>query len=90
MGVSTPEDLTKYGLACFGHLGAAGAHSYHEVMTVVALAGGQYTPGDYKIALTMIPEADRKRLMADPRFAEHLGGGAPASASAAAPGKKNT
>jgi hypothetical protein len=73
MGVSDSGDLTKYGLACFAHLGSAGAHSFHEVMSVVALAGGQYTPGDYKGALAMVPDSEKARLLADPRFGPILG-----------------
>jgi hypothetical protein len=78
------DQLTQYGLACFAALGSAGAHSFHEIMTVVALAGGQYTPGDYTVALSMISPADKERLMKDPRFAQYLGG-APAARGPAGP-----
>jgi hypothetical protein len=77
MGVADKTELTQYGLACFGALGSAGAHSFHEVMTVVQQAGGNYTPGDYSVALSMIPDADKQRLMADPKFARILQPGAP-------------
>jgi hypothetical protein len=77
MGLSDPMELTQYGLGCFAQLGSAGAHSFHEVMSVVTLAGGSYTPGDYSSALTMVSPADKERLLADPRFSEYLGGSVP-------------
>jgi hypothetical protein len=58
------------------------------VMTVVQLAGGNYTPGDYTVALGMLPDSDKKRLMEDPKFGPILqpgGGGAPPAAAPAAP-----
>jgi hypothetical protein len=88
MGIAGPA-LTQYGLACFAHLGSAGAHSFHEIMSVVALAGGTYVPGDYTIALTMISPEDKQRLMNDARFGRYLGG-APAAAQPPQPQAQGT
>ncbi len=90
MGVSGPDELTQYGLACFAQLGGAGAHSFHEVMSVLALAGGNYTPGDYTVALSMIPPADAARLKEDPRFGRYLGGASKTPVAQATPPAAST
>jgi len=47
MGVSTDEEKMQYALAVMGGLGAAGAHSFHEIMTMAKAIGVQYNPGSY-------------------------------------------
>ena len=47
MGASSPQERLEYALACQGVLGAAGAHTFHEIMTVAQTIGVPYTPGSY-------------------------------------------
>jgi hypothetical protein len=48
LGLGAGEPLLEYGVACLGTLAGMGAHSFHEVLTVVRAAGGTYTDGDYR------------------------------------------
>ena len=48
LGVTSGEPLKEYGLACQGMLGAAGAHSFHEIQTVLAAVGQPYQEGNYR------------------------------------------
>lgn len=46
-GAASPEERMQYALACQGVLGAAGAHTFHEIMTIAATIGVPYHPGNY-------------------------------------------
>ena len=94
LGVGEARELTQYGLACFAQLGGAGAHSFHEVMSVVALAGGNYSPGDYTGALTIDPgggrgaAAGRPALRPLPRRRAHAERAGDSGADQAADGRR--
>lgn len=68
-GVNDPKQRFLYALACVGHLGSIGAHSFHEIMTSCAQAGVPYTPGDYRSILPALPgDHPAKLLFEDARF----------------------
>ena len=46
-GAASPEERMQYALATQGVLGAAGAHTFHEIMTIAATVGVPYNPGNY-------------------------------------------
>jgi hypothetical protein len=41
------DALMQYALAVLGYISGAGAHSFHEIMLVLRVAGVNYTPGSY-------------------------------------------
>jgi hypothetical protein len=51
MGSLSGEEAKQYALACVAYLELGGNHSFHEIMTVAALAGVPYTPGEYEPSL---------------------------------------
>jgi hypothetical protein len=62
----TPEQLQVYSMALVGSIVGGGHHTFHEIMTVGALVGIPYVPGDY---LSAIPRA----LWLDEGFRELVG-----------------
>jgi hypothetical protein len=58
-GASTAQERMEYALACQGVLGAAGAHTFHEIMTIAATIGVPYNPGNYD---GVYPESFRGRV----------------------------
>jgi len=61
MGVRSENETFKYTMAVLGHLGAAGAHSFHEIMSAAAKAGIRYRQGDYTSLLQYdVPETVRE------------------------------
>ncbi|MCW5803799.1 MAG: hypothetical protein KIT31_15580, partial [Deltaproteobacteria bacterium] len=74
-GVKSKEGKMQYGLAVLGFLGAAGAHSFHEILTVVGAAGGQYVEGDYRGVYPAAFEATADFAKLRAKYPELLGGG---------------
>ena len=61
MGVRSENETFKYTMAVLGHLGAAGAHSFHEIMSAAAKAGIRYRQGDYTSLLQYdVPDTVRE------------------------------
>ena len=78
-GVSGSQQRFLYALACLGHLGSIGAHSFHEIMTSAKQANVAYHPGNYRSILPAIPAGHpAAALFADSRFAGVPGIGADA------------
>ena len=50
-GELNTEQATEYAWACFVFLAAGGNHSFHEVMSIAALAGVPYQTGNYVSAI---------------------------------------
>ncbi|MEZ4367580.1 MAG: DUF4157 domain-containing protein [Kofleriaceae bacterium] len=75
----TGAALHRYCLAVLGFLGSAGAHSFHEIMTVCRAAGVAYTPGDYRgvYPAELEQTADFAALRA--AYPDFFGGAAPSS-----------
>jgi hypothetical protein len=46
-GAASAEERMQYAVACQGVLGAAGAHTFHEIMTIAQTIGVPYNPGNY-------------------------------------------
>jgi phage-related protein len=66
----TGDKLREYTLGVTGHLGVAGAHSFHEIMSVAEFAGLGYTPGNYRGILSWSGTPQRaKDLFLKPQYA---------------------
>jgi hypothetical protein len=72
--VKTKEGKMQYGLAVLGFLGAAGAHSFHEILTVVGAAGGHYEEGNYRGVYPAAFEATAEFAHLRAQYPELLGG----------------
>ena len=46
-GAASPQERLEYALAVQGVLSTAGAHTFHEIMTIAATIGVPYQPGSY-------------------------------------------
>jgi hypothetical protein len=67
----TGDKLREYTLGVTGHLGVAGAHSFHEIMSVAEFAGLGYTPGNYRGILDWSGTPDgAKKLFALDKYAD--------------------
>ncbi|HZS37239.1 MAG TPA: DUF4157 domain-containing protein [Polyangia bacterium] len=52
LGTPVGPPLMDYALGVMAYLGGAGAHSFHEIMSIAAAAGLPYVPGQYKSMFT--------------------------------------